>query len=204
MGFIFNQVVNDTNPTFFYCGTPTHCEKGMFGIINPPNGLGAPTSVAGMMQSLLVSNPTLSAYNDYTVLQTGDGAASQWGGNIDLSTLPEWSHQYVAENVLYTRNFVAANQDILQDDGSINVGAAGSNPLMIPQDLSAYASASGAAPSAAASTPAPASATDAAASASSAPASTASTASMNSGALSMSSPKIVVGLLAAISTLMAL
>ena len=27
------QVVNDTNPTFFYCGTPTHCQKGMFGIM---------------------------------------------------------------------------------------------------------------------------------------------------------------------------
>lgn len=24
MGFSFQQVVNDTNPTFFYCGTPTH------------------------------------------------------------------------------------------------------------------------------------------------------------------------------------
>lgn len=23
-GFTFDQVVNDTNPTFFYCGTPTH------------------------------------------------------------------------------------------------------------------------------------------------------------------------------------
>jgi plastocyanin len=31
--FVFTQVVNDTNPTFFYCGTPTHCEKGMFGIM---------------------------------------------------------------------------------------------------------------------------------------------------------------------------
>lgn len=30
---LVTQVVNDTNPTFFYCGTPTHCEKGMFGIM---------------------------------------------------------------------------------------------------------------------------------------------------------------------------
>jgi hypothetical protein len=28
-----SQVVNDTNPLFFYCGTPTHCQKGMFGIM---------------------------------------------------------------------------------------------------------------------------------------------------------------------------
>ena len=37
--FTFTQVVNDTNPTFFYCGVPTHCQKGMFGIINPPSTL---------------------------------------------------------------------------------------------------------------------------------------------------------------------
>lgn len=47
------QVVNDTNPTFFYCGTPGHCEKGMFGIINPPNANGAPTSAASMMPSMM-------------------------------------------------------------------------------------------------------------------------------------------------------
>jgi hypothetical protein len=27
------QVVNDTNPAFFYCATPGHCQKGMFGIM---------------------------------------------------------------------------------------------------------------------------------------------------------------------------
>jgi hypothetical protein len=30
---LVTQVVNDTNPTFYYCGVPTHCEKGMFGIM---------------------------------------------------------------------------------------------------------------------------------------------------------------------------
>jgi plastocyanin len=31
--FVFDQVVNDTNPVFYYCGVPGHCEKGMFGIM---------------------------------------------------------------------------------------------------------------------------------------------------------------------------
>ena len=31
------QVVNDTNPTFFYCATPGHCQKGMFGIMSVNN-----------------------------------------------------------------------------------------------------------------------------------------------------------------------
>lgn len=53
--FVFTQVVNSTDPTFFYCGVPTHCQKGMFGIINPPSALTASTSVASMMPSI-VSN----------------------------------------------------------------------------------------------------------------------------------------------------
>ncbi|KAJ8487035.1 hypothetical protein ONZ51_g4425 [Trametes cubensis] len=47
--FTFTQVVNDTNPIFFYCGTPGHCAKGMFGMINPPSSYMAPTSVGQMM-----------------------------------------------------------------------------------------------------------------------------------------------------------
>lgn len=27
------QVVNDTNPTFFHCTVPGHCQSGMFGIM---------------------------------------------------------------------------------------------------------------------------------------------------------------------------
>ena len=28
-----DQIVNDTNPTFFHCTVPNHCQKGMFGIM---------------------------------------------------------------------------------------------------------------------------------------------------------------------------
>ncbi len=31
--FAVTQVVNSTDPTFFYCATPGHCAKGMFGIM---------------------------------------------------------------------------------------------------------------------------------------------------------------------------
>lgn len=53
--FIFTQVVNDTNPTFFYCGVPTHCQKGMFGIINPPSGVSADTSIMNSMPGLIMN-----------------------------------------------------------------------------------------------------------------------------------------------------
>lgn len=65
------QAVNDTNPVFFYCGTPGHCQQGMFGIMyvslalvkmlfyskrrnfsNPPNDFGSATSVSASMQSI--------------------------------------------------------------------------------------------------------------------------------------------------------
>lgn len=54
-----------------------------------------------------------------------------------MAALPEWSHQYVAENVLYTRNFLAANAEVLKENGAVDLSAAGTTPLMIPQDLSA-------------------------------------------------------------------
>jgi plastocyanin len=33
---VFTLVVNDTNPIWFFCATPTHCGIGMAGVINPP------------------------------------------------------------------------------------------------------------------------------------------------------------------------
>lgn len=68
--FTVQQTVNDTNSTYFYCGTPGHCPKGMFGIMyvtqlarssctnqcfisNPPNAaMGSNTSLANMMPAM--------------------------------------------------------------------------------------------------------------------------------------------------------
>jgi hypothetical protein len=30
---LVTQTVNDTNTTYYYCGVPGHCQKGMFGIL---------------------------------------------------------------------------------------------------------------------------------------------------------------------------
>jgi hypothetical protein len=46
------QVVNSTDPTYFYCGVPSHCQKGMFGIINPPSALSSSTSIFNSMTTL--------------------------------------------------------------------------------------------------------------------------------------------------------
>jgi hypothetical protein len=191
--FVFTQVVNDTNPTFYYCGTPGHCPKGMFGIINPPNAFQAPSSVSRMIPTLAANNSDIMAYASYSEAQTGKTSAGKWGNNIDMATLPEWSHQYVAENVMYTRNFLAANAEVLRDDGSVDLGAAGTTPLMIPLDIgvalsntgSSSPSSSVVAPSAPVTSgvPAPSSAS-----------------AVKSGALSMSSPKVLIGLIAVFAT----
>jgi len=190
--FVFTQVVNDTNPLYFHCAVPGHCQKGMFGVINPPSNFGAATSVSLMMSTWTSSNPDLAAYSTYSSSVTQNNTAvSRWGGNIDVASLPEWSHPMVAENVMYTRTFLASNPETVKDDGSIDLSNPAGTPLMIPQDISVALSNSNApspsAGSAAPSVPAPA----ASESASSAPA-----ANLTGGAVS-ASPKFIVALAAA-------
>ncbi|TFK54926.1 hypothetical protein OE88DRAFT_1623071 [Heliocybe sulcata] len=147
--FVFTQVVNDTNPTFFYCATPGHCEKGMFGIINPPMaGASSETSVASMMTSMMANNSDISAMWSYTKNKTaGNPAAAAWGGGADMSNMPSWAQQAMVENVLYTRLALAANPETLQSDGSVNLSAGGDAPLMFPTDITAALSNAAASPS---------------------------------------------------------
>ncbi|KAF9653092.1 hypothetical protein BDM02DRAFT_3085217, partial [Thelephora ganbajun] len=137
-GFVFEQVVNDTNPLFFYCAFPNHCAKGMFGIINPPNALAAPSSVGSMMQSLVAANSNLGKMRNYADNATKSSeAASRWGTNFDLAGIPEWAHESFVENVLYTRTFLAANPDAFKD-GEVDVSL-GVNPPVVPQEITKVA-----------------------------------------------------------------
>ncbi|KAJ3573968.1 hypothetical protein NP233_g2094 [Leucocoprinus birnbaumii] len=189
--FVFDQVVNDTNPTFFHCAVPNHCQKGMFGMINPPSNSGAGTSVSLMMSSWTSSNPDISAYAAVTTNMTmNNTVASNWGGNIDVKSFPEWSQPMVAENVLYTRNFLAANPNTIKDDGTVDLGNANGSQLMIPQDIGNALNNANTSPSSAASAP----------SASSVPASAASSApsaSQSTSGAATTSPKLIVALAAA-------
>ncbi|KAI0374808.1 hypothetical protein BV20DRAFT_394676 [Pilatotrama ljubarskyi] len=133
--FTFTQVVNDTNPTFFYCGTPGHCQKGMFGMINPPSNFNAPTSVSQMMGGMVSNSSDMAAMMAYTNQMTqGNDKAANWGANIDMAQMPEWSHSLVLENVMYTRAFLGANKEVLQEDGSIDLNSHGA-PLSLPTDM---------------------------------------------------------------------
>jgi len=199
-GFEFTQVVNSTEPTFYYCGTPTHCQKGMFGIINPPTSLGAPSSVGVMASDMAAKDSDMAALWSSTDKATkGNDKAAYWGSGIDSKDMPDWSKQYLVENTMYIRSFLAANPDVLKDDGSVDLSNAAKTPLMFPQDLSAASY--GSPPTA----PSPAAAAPASTSASASPTASAGSANaLSNGASSLSSPKILVGLMAVLATFFAL
>lgn len=136
--FVFEQVVNDTNPVFFYCAVPNHCAKGMFGIINPPNALGSPSSVGSMMQSMVAASPNLAKMRTYADNATMNSTvASGWGTNFDMANIPQWAQETFVENVLYTRLFLAANPDAIQN-GGIDASLGG-NPPVVPNDITQVA-----------------------------------------------------------------
>jgi hypothetical protein len=135
----------------------------------------------------------VSAYASYTTKMTKNNTkAANWGGNIEMASLPTWSHPYVAENVLFTRVFLASNSEVLKDNGVIDLSTAGSTPLMIPQDVSAALS------SAASSSTATTSTVSTGASMTSVPVSSGTTTSYSSGAISLALPNTGVGLLLAV------
>jgi len=198
-GFTFDQVVNDTSPTFFYCGTPTHCQKGMFGIINPPASFGANTTVGNQMQNIIAANPQLSAMSSYTnSVAASNPQANNWATNMDIGQMPSWSYPYIAENVYYTRTFLAQNPDVIQSDGSINMNT--NAPLMFPQDISAVSDAAAASSSSSAA-PSAATANNAAASS---PSASATMAPSSNGARSTAVSGGILAIAALAATFLAL
>jgi plastocyanin len=195
--FTFSQVINDTNPIYYYCGTPTHCEKGMFGMINAPNTTSSGgSSVSDMLPSMLGNDSMLTAMWAYQQnVSNGNSMADSWGSSIDMSSMPSWSQSYMAQNVLYTRTFLAANPEVMNADGTIDMSKAQawSFPRDIANQLSAATAAQGASST---STSAPSSST--------ASTSTASTASHTSGAGSITAPRVAAALVAVAVTLFAL
>lgn len=194
--FVFTQVVNDTSPTFYYCGTPTHCEKGMFGIINPPNAFGQPSCASSMMPSLASQYPSTQAAMTYAMnVSASQPAAGAWGGSIDMSQMPQWAQSYAAENIAYTRSFLAMNPETISQSGAVDLSPLANNAIMLPTDVAAAAhqndatntSASAAAPSSTAGT-----------------ASGATSQGGKNGAGALASPQVAVALVAVAAAFFAL
>jgi len=136
--FVFTQRVNDTNSTFYYCGVPTHCQKGMFGIINPPSAPGQPGSAAMMLP--IIANSTAStqaAWSYMTNITAGQPAAAAWGNDMDMSKMPSWAQSYAAENVMYTKSFFALNPETISQAGAVDLSPLNTNPVSFPSDVAA-------------------------------------------------------------------
>jgi len=200
--FVFTQVVNDTNPTFYYCGTPTHCQKGMFGIINPPNAFGQNSSAAMMMPSLAGEYPSTGAGMSYTQnVTSGNDAAAGWGGSIDLSKMPSWSQSYAAENILFARAFFAMNPETISADGKVDLSPLSTNPIQFPTDVAAASRLDyGDSPSSSSSAAEPSSTADG----SSTPNSATSKGGSSNGAGALSSPRVAIALVAVAAAFFAL
>ena len=74
--------------------------------------------------------------NSYMQSVGQGSSAESWGSSIDMTKMPSNAYSLIAQNVLYTRTFLAANPDYLLADGSVNLGVSGA-PMMVPQDLAA-------------------------------------------------------------------
>jgi hypothetical protein len=197
---LVSQVVNDTSPTFYYCGTPTHCEKGMFGIINPPNAYQQPSSLAAMMPMLTSQNPSTNASWAYTSNYTANNSAvANWAMDLDMSKMPTWAASYVAENVMYSQNFLAANPGTLSSDGTVSLSGLSNGTMTVPADIAAAARQNNAGSST------PSYSSPAASGASPSPSATGSpSGALKNGAGALASPRIVVALVAVAAAAFAL
>jgi len=196
--FVFTQVVNDTNPTFYYCGTPTHCEKGMFGIINPPNAFGQPTCASSMMPSLASQYPSTQAAMSYAMnVSASQPAAGAWGNSIDMSQMPSWAQSYAAENIAYTKSFLAMNPETISQSGAVDLSPLANNAIMLPTDVAAAARD-------ATNSSASAYGSSAAAAPSSTAVSGATSQSGKNGAGALASPRVAVALVAVAAAFFAL
>lgn len=198
-GTVFSQTVNDTKPIWFYCGTPTHCEKGMFGGVNiGANSETSTTSYTPLSQyvsNITTSNPDMMAAWMYAKNQTsGNAFASGWGMSTDCSNMNDEQRASTLQNVLYNQIAINMNPKNVQD----NVFKA-NNALAFPMDLPALlANANASAPSNTSTTSASVTGSSSSSSASSS-ASTAGAASKN-GAGALASSSVVVGVVAIAAT----
>jgi hypothetical protein len=175
----------------------------MFGIINPPNAYMSSTSVGMMMPSLAGQYPSTQAAMSYTSNVTANSSsAASWGLNMNMSGMPSWSQQYMAENVLFTQAVLAMNPETLNADGSVDFSNVSSTPLMVPTDVAASVSSN-----ADSSYGSPASSSAASGASSASPSASAvggSSKSSGNGAGALSSPRVAVALIAVAAALFAL
>lgn len=138
--FQFNVAINDTDTITYYCGVPGHCQKGMFGFINPPNAATPATTVATMTPSLIATSTDLAMQAMYVQNMTAGTDGEFWGDNIDMSNVPTELQTEFVQNVWMTKMLYAMNPGMLAAGlGAVNPDG---SPVKVPSDITAITSGS--------------------------------------------------------------
>jgi len=139
--FTFDQPVKSTDPQFFYCKVPGHCQKGMFGIINPPNAAGAASSVAMMMPQAANSSADMSAQMTYTMkVASSSPDAMNWGASMSMDGMSKDVQQSFMENVMMTRYVMGLNNNQVKAGSLVVTDGTGLNVPMDITDIKAAVS----------------------------------------------------------------
>jgi plastocyanin len=131
----FDVVLQTDEQQFFYCSVAKHCEKGMFGMVQPKTG--GNNTVSFHMQNWLESSPDLKAAWANVHEQTKDTPADSWGNNISIDDVPEDSYMDLAQNIIWSRAMFAANPGSLEANSATT---ADGSPIKIVGDLNTFLS----------------------------------------------------------------
>jgi hypothetical protein len=100
----------------------------MFGIINPGASVNPAMNMAGNLKSLTDSSPRVQAMQVVTnMAQSNSTAGKTWGSFMSLEGIKPEDRSYVAENLQYTRAFIASNPDLWKD-GKLEMSTAKGEP----------------------------------------------------------------------------
>lgn len=151
-----------------------------------------------MMSPLASQNPSTQAALTYSSNVTmNNTVASNWGSSMDMNAVPGWAQSYMMENIMYTRNMIAMNPEVVSPNGNIDLSLLSNNPMMIPTDVAAAARQN----NAESSTP---SSSATSSTASPTPSSGAASGGLKSGASALASPRVAVALVAVAAAFFAL
>ncbi|KAF3391104.1 hypothetical protein DPV78_011071 [Talaromyces pinophilus] len=88
---IFTVTINDTNPIWYYCGQPGHCQAGMVGVINPPS-TGSDTLAAFKASAATANGTTIPASVNGGVFGGASASSSPSASGTSASSPSSPSH----------------------------------------------------------------------------------------------------------------
>jgi len=126
----FDVTIQTNETQFFYCSVAQHCNKGMFGMVQPK--MGGNNTVSFYMDKWLQSNPDLKAAWANVHNQTKDTPADTWGNNMSVDGIPEASYMDLAKNIMWNRAMFAANPGSLEANSAVT---SDNSPIKLVGDL---------------------------------------------------------------------